>query len=310
MTERKASHREQQFRREIQEFKRYITLEKGLSENTTAAYVADLMKCADFFHHNHHIVSFRNVTPDHIRQFFSVLDDLGIATSTRARYLSTLRNFFSFLQSEGMIEKNPAELFDLPKTRRALPQVLSVEEVENLLEQPDTKTPFGIRDRAILETLYGCGLRVSEICNLCQRDIEENAQLLRIVGKGNRERLVPIGSIALEWIRKYQTEVRPLLLRTASLSGDILFLNKFGKKLSRVFIWNMVKKYAAMAEIDADISPHTLRHSFATHLLEGGADLRAVQEMLGHSSISTTQIYTHLDSTYLYEVHQTFHPRK
>ena len=293
---------------EIARFLQYIRLEKGLSANTVAAYRADLVKLAAFLL-DEQITSFSAANRHHLKKFFQTLDSLGIALRSRARYLSTFRTFFAFLHSEGIIASNEAEFLDVPRLPPRLPQVLSVEEIDALLAQPDTNTPLGIRDRALLETLYSCGLRVSELCNLLQRDIEYEAQLLRVMGKGSKERLVPIGRMALQWIRTYQQEVRPLLLRSASLSNDVLFLNRSGKKMSRVSVWQLIKKYAAMAKIDKTISPHTFRHSFATHLLEGGADLRAVQEMLGHASIATTQIYTHLNNVYLQEVYKTYHPR-
>jgi integrase/recombinase XerD len=190
---------------------------------------------------------------------------------------------------------------------RKLPEVLTQDEVFNLLEQPDISEPLGIRDRALLETMYATGIRVSELINLKQGNILFDIEVVRIFGKGSKERIVPIGKIALKWIKKYQLEVRPRLSR--GNSRDILFLNRFGRKLTRMSIWNIVRKYADMAGIKKEVHPHTLRHSFATHLLEGGADLRAVQEMLGHSNIATTQIYTHIDREFLKEVHRLYHPR-
>ncbi len=293
---------------EILHFLQHIRLERGLSPNTVTAYRTDLCKLGEFLA-SEHLSTFADATPQHLRKFFQTLDQFGIALSSRSRYLSAFRTFFGFLLSEGRIQQNVASLLEIPRRQLHLPQVLSVEEIDHLMEQPDTNSPLGIRDRAILETLYGCGLRVSELCNLLQRDIEFEAQLVRILGKGNKERLVPIGTVALRWIRTYQRDVRPLLLRSASLSNDVLFLNRNGHKLSRVSVWQLIKKYAAMAGIEKPISPHTFRHSFATHLLEGGADLRAVQEMLGHANIATTQIYTHLNNVYLQEVYKTYHPR-
>lgn len=200
-----------------------------------------------------------------------------------------------------------SENIEMPKLKRHLPETLTAEETDKIITLPDISTPAGIRDRAMLETLYACGLRVSELINLSARDIIVDAEIVRVFGKGSKERLVPIGSHALNWINEYLSKVRPMLIKTGK-SETALFLNMRGSKLSRMGIWKIIKQYSDLAGI-RDVHPHTFRHSFATHLLEGGADLRAVQEMLGHADIATTQIYTHIDREFIKEVHKTFHPR-
>jgi integrase/recombinase XerD len=206
------------------------------------------------------------------------------------------------------LDSNPAENIDIPKSSKKLPETLTINDVNKILEQPDTSKPAGVRDRAILELLYACGLRVSELCTLRIKDIIVEAEIIRVFGKGSKERIVPIGSSALDWINQYLLKVRHLFVKRGK-TEDILFLNQRGTQLSRMSIWKLVQSSARKAEIQIHVHPHIFRHSFATHLLEGGADLRAVQEMLGHSDISTTQIYTHLDNDYIKEVHKTYHPR-
>jgi integrase/recombinase XerD len=236
------------------------------------------------------------------------LHELGLSTPSRSRYLSSIRGLFRFLFSSGLIEKNISDNIDLPKSSRKLPDTLSIEEINKIIEQPDITKPSGIRDRAILETLYACGLRVSELCNLKQRYIVPDAGIIRVFGKGSKERFVPIGTSAMKWIEEYQQKARPLFVKDMN-TDDILFLNQRGKLLTRMYIWKLVSSSTELAGVSASVHPHTFRHSFATHLLEGGADLRAVQEMMGHSDIATTQIYTHLDRDFIKEVHKSFHPR-
>lgn len=295
------------FLKEIKQFQTFIRFEKGLSENTIQSYNHDLLVYFQFLTANN-ISSFSDSNSDMISEFLFQLDEMGIIVSSRARYLSSIRNLHKFLFATKISSEDPAEIVELPKSSRTLPDVLSYDEVNKLLDQPDISKPAGIRDRAILETMYACGLRVSELINLTQRNVLFDLEVLRVIGKGSKERLVPIGSSALNWISDYRQKARVLFLKTHN-TDDVLFLNQRGKKLSRMSIWKIVNENAALAGIQKSVHPHTLRHCFATHLLEGGADLRAVQEMLGHSDISTTQIYTHLDRDFIKEVHKTFHPR-
>ncbi len=293
--------------RNIHSYLHFITLEKGLSDNTKQSYFHDLKSYAEFLNESG-LASFDKAKHDDISRFLSLLNDMGIAPSSRARYLSSIKGFYKYLFSLGRIECDISENIDLPKARRTLPETLSIAEVTSIISQPNTGKPAGIRDRAILETLYACGLRVSELINLKQRDILIDAEIIRVFGKGAKERFVPIGKSAIEWIAEYRNRARTIFVKSHT-EGDILFLNQRGKGLSRMFIWKLVDKSAKSAGLDKHAHPHMLRHSFATHLLEGGADLRAVQEMLGHSDIATTQIYTHIDKEYIKEVHKTFHPR-
>jgi integrase/recombinase XerD len=293
--------------RELNSYIHYISLEKGLSENTRASYSHDLSRWAEYLS-SKSLGSFSAAKRKDITDFLRTLADMGIGPTSRSRYLSAIRGLHKFLYSEGYSDKDIAETVEMPKPRRKLPDTLSVDQVSEILDQPDTSTPAGIRNRAMLETLYACGLRVSELRTLKQRDVISEAEILRIFGKGSKERIVPIGQSAMEWIEKYRREARPLFLKNHD-TEDILFLNQRGKGLSRMGIWKIVDAAATGAGCKVHVHPHMFRHSFATHLLEGGADLRAVQEMLGHADIATTQIYTHIDSDYIKEVHRTFHPR-
>lgn len=295
------------FLRELKRFSSFIELEKGLSPNTKISYNHDLNRFLEYTY-SININSFKDIKHNNISDFLLVLNDFGLSASSRSRYLSAIRTFFKYLLSAGLVDSDITELIELPKSRRKLPETLTIEEVNKLIESVDTANPAGIRDRAILETLYACGLRVSELIGLKQRDVIKDAEMVRVFGKGSKERLVPIGSSALQWINTYQKKARPLFVKTFE-TDDILFLNQRGKALTRMYIWKLVDLSAKKSGIDVNPHPHTFRHSFATHLLEGGADLRAVQEMLGHSDIATTQIYTHLDRDYIKEVHKSFHPR-
>jgi integrase/recombinase XerD len=239
--------------------------------------------------------------------YVRLLYDIGFAATSIQRTLSTIRGYFSFLSSENIIGNDPTEYLESPKATRYLPTVLSVEEILAMIDAVDLKKRCGMRDRALLETLYATGMRVSELSVFSFEQVLFEEGLIRITGKGSKERLVPIGAVALEWINKYYETERPFLSRPSSDSS--IFLNVRGTGISRMGIWKIIKKYALKAGIKKKISPHTFRHSFATHLLEGGADLRAVQEMLGHANIVTTEIYTHVDREYLKEVHRSFHPR-
>lgn len=295
------------FTRELKSFEHYISLEKGLSENTRISYFNDLSRLAEFLIDKNKL-KFSDVSESDIVEFLILLAELGIGASSRSRYLSSIRGLCKYMLSIGKISKDVSENIDMPKSRRKLPEVMSYEQICKMLEIPDLKKLSGIRDRAILETLYGCGLRVSELINLKQRDVLADGGIVRVFGKGSKERIVPIGSEALNWIEEYRMKARTIFVKQG-ISGDILFLNQRGAMLSRMAIWKLIDKCALKADIGIHAHPHLFRHSFATHLLEGGAGLRAVQEMLGHADISTTQIYTHLDRDFIKEVHKTFHPR-
>ena len=293
--------------RQLRLYRDFLRMEKQASDHTLASYGFDLAKYERFLDRLH-IRNAAVVAESHLRRFVHSLHDDRLSPRSIARTLSAIRGFHRFLAGEGEATNDPTEGLDTPKKAKALPGVLTIPEIDRIFQQPDTKKPLGLRDRAILETLYASGLRVSELSGLKQSDVLFDEGLLVVFGKGSKQRIVPIGSSARKWIQHYQREVRPRLARKAR-SGDILFLNSRGGKLSRMAVWKMIQLFSRRAGIAAGVHPHTFRHSFATHLLEGGADLRAVQEMLGHADISTTQIYTHIDREYLKEVHKTFHPR-
>jgi integrase/recombinase XerD len=236
------------------------------------------------------------------------LKEIGLTSSSAARYYSSLKGFFTYLFLSRYITENPIEKISSPKLSKNLPSVLTVEETDSVLSQPDTNNKLGLRDKAVLELLYACGTRVSELINIKISDLFFADDVIRVFGKGSKERIIPIGSSAVKWINKYLKESRVLLMKKAK-SENYLFLNNRGTKLSRMGVWKIVDRYVKEAGIEKEVHPHTFRHSFATHLLEGGADLRAVQEMLGHADISTTQIYTHIDRDYIKQVHKDFHPR-
>jgi len=294
--------------RELQSYKRYLALEKGVSENTISAYMFDIDRFVQYMH-QHGITRFDEIQITHVNAFLMMLEELGLALSSRTRTLSSLRGFFAFLFANKSINNDITEKAELPKSRRTLPDTLSIDEMLSILEQPDTSTKAGIRDRAILELLYACGLRVSELCGLKQRDMLLEQEVIRVFGKGSKERIVPVGSSALEWVGQYQEDVRPQFMKVGKATDDIMFLNQRGTGISRMSVWSIVSEATKGAGIEKHVHPHTFRHSFATHLLEGGADLRALQEMLGHSDISTTQIYTHIDREFIRQVHKTYHPR-
>ncbi len=292
---------------DLKSFFNYLKFEKGLSENTLISYQSDLEKYIQFID-SIQLNSFNKITNEHITEFLVLLNEIGLEASSKSRYLSSIRGLHKFLFSTGTIDNDITEIIELPRQARKIPDTLSVEQVNKIISMPNISKPGGIRDRAILETLYACGLRVSELINLKQRDILFDVEIIRVFGKGSKERIVPIGSSAVEWIKSYLTNARVHFVNSVA-TDDVLFLNQRGKKLTRMYIWKMIKQNTDLAGIEAEVHPHTFRHSFATHLLEGGADLRAVQEMLGHSDISTTQIYTHIDREYIKEVHKSFHPR-
>jgi integrase/recombinase XerD len=290
---------------QIKEFLLHLELEKSLSVNTIKSYEFDFNKFAEFLD-TLGVKSFIEVSKEHIEKFLSYLKGDN-KPATTSRILSSLRQFYDYLLSTDKISFNPFEYFDSPKTSRKLPVVLTPEEIERILNKTNEKHKLGLRDRAVLEIMYACGLRVSELIDLKCSDILALEKLIRVTGKGSKQRIVPIGSSALKWIDGYLHNSRPFI--ADSKSEDYLFLNWRGKKLSRMGVWNIIDKYSSLAEISKPIHPHILRHSFATHLLQGGADLRSIQEMLGHADISTTQIYTHVDISYLKEVYKSYHPR-
>lgn len=287
-------------------FLAYLQLEKTLSGNTIDSYRFDLQRLSNHLTEKN-ITTIGAVTFELLTEYVQDLYDSDFAISSIQRTLSTLRGYFGFLITEGIIKHDPTELLEGPRAGRYLPKVLTVEEIITILDSIDcTKRP-GIRDRAMLETLYATGMRVSELCRFSYEQLLREEKIVRITGKGSKERLVPIGDIALSWIVEYTQVERPFL--ASGHSDSTIFLNMRGNALSRMGIWKIIQRYSRKAGITKEISPHTFRHSFATHLLEGGADLRIVQEMLGHASIVTTEIYTHVDREYLKEVHRHFHPR-
>lgn len=292
---------------QVMSFLLYLELERSLSQNTIDSYKFDLDKFCNFLN-SRSISGFEDVTESDIERYLAQLKKELKASST-SRMLSTLRQLFDFLIDSKTceIKVNPLEFFDSPKLARKLPDVLTVEEIDKILSEPDINTPLGLRDKTILEIMYACGLRVSEVLTIKTSNILFVDEVVRVIGKGSKERIVPAAASSLEWIKLYIERSRSTIAK--SFSEDYLFLNWRGRKLSRMAIWDIIHKYSQMAKIQKNIHPHILRHSFATHLLEGGADLRSIQEMLGHADISTTQIYTHVDISYLKQVHKQFHPR-
>lgn len=289
-------------------YKAYLQLEKSLSSNSIDAYLHDVEKLIQYLQFKNVQKSPAAISREDIEEFLTWLFDLGINEFSQARILSGLKSFFKYLLLEDEISKSPVELVMGPKLKRKLPDTLSFDEIQSLLDIIDLSTPEGVRNRAIIEVLYSCGLRVSECVSLQISNLHLDVEFIRVLGKGNKERLVPIGTDAIKYILMYKNEIRNHI-KVKKQDEDILFLNKRGSHLSRVMIFLMIKKYAEQAGIRKSISPHTFRHSFATHLLEGGADLRAIQEMLGHQSITTTEIYTHLDKDFLRSTIMQFHPR-
>ncbi|HMW38476.1 MAG: site-specific tyrosine recombinase XerD [Saprospiraceae bacterium] len=288
-------------------FTSYLRLERSLSEHSIAAYGRDVSKLADYCQQLEEPVGPLKVTLQEMRDFIARLHAVGIDARSQARIISGIRAFYKYLMIEELMEDDPTELLESPKLGSYLPDVLTIEEIECVLDKIDLSTDRGHRDKAILETLYSSGLRVSELVELRLNSLIEEHHFLRVVGKGRKERIVPIGEMAFAQVYHYVHHYRVRLPRQKG-HEDYLFLNRFGKKLSRISVFNLVKEYAAKAGIHKSISPHTFRHSFATHLVEGGASLRMVQEMLGHESITTTEIYTHLDLQYIRESLNRYHP--
>jgi integrase/recombinase XerD len=292
----------------IASFLTHVRVEKGLSPNTQSAYRRDLEKFDAFAMKRK--LSVRSVSRDDLVDFLAALYHQKLESRTVARHLVTLRNFFRFAQTQEIITTDPAVNLESPKIRRNLPGYLRLEEVEKLLEQPDAKTPTGVRDRAMLEVLYSAGLRVSELISLGVSDLDSKVGCVRCTGKGDKERIVPVGRKALGVVEKYLKEGRPVLVRQAKAAASpALFVNRRGSALSRVGVWKILSAYGRKAGLRVALTPHMLRHSFATHLLERGADLRSVQLMLGHADISTTQIYTHVVEERLKQIYKAHHPR-
>ncbi len=290
----------------LRRFEDVLVLEHGASPRTIEAYGRDVIRCAAFAR-DHGVTDAAGLTPRLLREYVYTLRDLGLSGATIRRNVSALRTWFRVLLAEGLVQHDPTERLETPARWRTLPEVLTVDEVLRLLGAPGLDEPLAFRDRAMLELAYGAGLRVSEWITLAIRDLLLEEGLVRVMGKGSKERLVPIGRSAIGALAVYLRELRPTLERGAG--AGVLFLNARGEPLTRMGAWKILRKYVNKAAIERPVSPHTLRHSFATHLLEGGADLRAVQEMLGHADIATTQLYTHIDREYLRSVHRSFHPR-
>lgn len=290
------------------QFNAFLRLERSLSPNSVEAYTRDVEKLNQFIEMTHPGTNPMAVTTRQLQEFIGYINELGMSAHSQARILSGLKAFYKFLVAEELIAEEPTALIEGPKLGRKLPDTLSYPEIERLLEAIDLSTPEGGRNRSMLEVLYSSGLRVSELVELKRSNVYFDIGFLRVIGKGNKERLVPCGKDALKYLRLYLDEIRVHVPVQKGHDGYV-FLNRRGKKLSRVMVFNIIKALAARIGLKKSISPHTFRHSFATHLIEGGADLRAVQEMLGHESITTTEIYTHLDRDYLRQVIQEFHPR-
>jgi len=288
-------------------FKAWLQLEKSLSDRSVEAYLHDVELFTGYLLSREQAISPAEVTLKNLRSFLQYISELGMSVNSQARIISGLKGFYKYCQIEQITTLNPTELLEAPKLRRKLPEVLAFSEIEMMIAAIDMSSPEGTRNRAILETMYSCGLRVSEVVNLKISGLYTDLGFVRVTGKGDKERLVPIGKDALKYIGLYRGHIRRHL-PVKKGEEDILFLNRHGKRLSRVMIFYIIKDIALKAGITKNISPHTFRHSFATHLVEGGADLRAVQEMLGHESITTTEIYTHLDTDFLRETLETYHP--
>jgi integrase/recombinase XerD len=292
----------------IRQFKSYLITERSLSANSVEAYLHDVALLSSFLQNRIIVPAPEQVTTADIEELLATLYDLGMSAASQARILSGLRSFFEYLKLERMIESVPTELIEGPKLGRKLPDVLTFKEINMMIESLDLSKEENVRNKAMLLTLYSCGLRVSELINLKISGIYKDAEVIKVIGKGDKERIVPIGRDALKHIEIYAELVRKKWLKNAQFEDD-LFLGRYGRPLTRVMVFLVIKQTAALVGIQKKVSPHTFRHSFATHMIENGADLRAVQMMLGHSSITTTEIYTHLDQQYLRDAMSRFHPR-
>ena len=289
----------------LKQYSAYLLLERGLSENTRQSYLNDVTKLINYLNANNKTIE--EVTLDDLHNFIAEIRDLGLSSRSQARIISGIKSFFKFLKIEKKINNNPSLLLESPRIGRKLPEVLTIEEIDNMISCIDLSTNEGQRNRAIIETLYGCGLRVSELINLEINKIFFDEEYIVVTGKGNKERIVPISPVAINEIKLYLDDRNHLDIKSGE--ENILFLNRRGRRLTRVMIFYIIKQLAELAGIRKEISPHTLRHSFASHLLEGGANLRAIQQMLGHESIATTEIYIHIDRTRLRDEILTYHPR-
>ena len=299
------------FDHELRQYLQFIKLEKGLSQNSVTSYKNDLYRYLQFLSATLGIKDLGGVTLQHMEQYLEELAAMDLSSSSVARNISSIRSFHEFAVVENLAQANPAELIDLPKKTKKLPEVLSTDEVRQILDIPNRETATGIRNAAVLECLYATGMRVSELTGLELDNLVSEIGFIRVVGKGNKERLVPVGEHAQSALEHYIETARPQFKSDTNpqKAKNKVFLSQHGNPLSRQSIWNIVNNTAERAGIEKNVYPHIFRHSFATHLLEGGADLRAVQEMLGHSSIITTEIYTHVDRSLLHQVHKEFHPR-
>lgn len=293
----------------LQQFHAYLLLERAMSPNTLEAYLNDVQKLVRFLEIQQLPTGPLAITQTQLEDFILWINQLGLEASSQARMISGLRAFYKFLMVEDWIEDDPTENLEGPRLKRSMPEVLSVYEIQQMLAAIDLSEPLGVRNRAILETLYACGLRVSELVHLRITNLFLEAGFIKVVGKNNKERLVPIGETAIKYIRQYLDHIRSKQENIQAGHENMVFLNRRGQHLTRVMVFYIIKELAAKAGIVKNISPHTFRHSFATHLVEGGADLKAVQDMLGHESITTTEIYTHLDTEYLKETVYLYHPR-
>lgn len=290
-------------------FKAYLQLERSVSVNTVDAYLHDVVMLGEYIYSQHDNLNITGIQLKHLQDFIAHINELELSANTQARVISGIKSFFRFLVLEEIVREDPTVLLEAPKVKRALPVHLAVEEIDELFAAIDHSTPEGQRNRAMLETMYSCGLRVSELTALQMSNMYLDVGFVRVIGKGNKERLVPIGGEAAKQIKLYKEHVRVHLPTIKNGCEDILFLNRRGGQLSRVMVFIILKDLVEKSGIRKNVHPHTLRHSFATHLVEAGADLRAVQEMLGHKSITTTEIYTHLDRSYLRQTLEKYHPR-
>jgi len=291
----------------VEEFLNYLSVEKGLSDNTITAYRTDLYKYCDFLEKKKKRLHLNEVDRPDIRDYMMFQKDGGLSPNSVSRNLVAIKVLHRFLLREKYIKDDVTSVLDSPKLWKHLPETLSLPDVEEILKKPNIRNWMGIRDKAALEVMYATGVRVSELCNLETDNVNLDVGFIKCIGKGNKERIVPIGKQAREAVQRYLQKVRPKLLKVGPQKA--LFLSRLGKKVSRQSFWKLIRKYARLAGIDKHITPHTLRHSFATHMLERGADLRIVQEMLGHADISTTQIYTHVNKERLKSIHHKYHPR-
>ena len=292
----------------IRDYMTMLKVERNLARNSLESYERDLNQYHDFLRKELKLKSILDVTLGHIRSYIRNMNNKGLAANSVKRAVSSIRTYHNFLSAEGHMQDNPAQLLDTPKVPQKLPNILTVQEVDDILSVIPKKAPMAQRDLAIFEMMYSCGLRVTELCDFKITDILWDSEMIRVSGKGDKQRFVPIGPIARANLINYLNHEQPMLADKNPNVAEV-FLSRNGRKLTRMMIWILLKKWSEAAGVQKEVSPHTLRHSFATHLLEGGADLRSVQEMLGHSDIATTQIYTHLDKAHLKEVHKTFHPR-